>query len=123
MLTRRCWPAESGDPTVDTDIALCLIEAGTGMPVARHTLILFGGEPCDGAPCRQALPRGFECERKLSGGTIRVKSLRGGNRILWNRSWQAPLTMRLIRSDAPECRDATFDELVRRGTAQTGAMP
>jgi len=122
--------ADFGDPTASTDYSLCIIDYHTGQPLHQQTLTFFGGQICDGTPCWSQTGSGFKYKRNFlnpiiptsldkskvvlkggtRGGTLKVKSLRGGNAFLNYVLW-GPLTLRLHRSDSPVCWETTFPDI------------
>jgi hypothetical protein len=116
-------PSDVGSPLAGTSYTLCLIDARDAAP----TLLMSASTPpdglCDGQPCWTSVPRGFRYRDKgptaeglvkiflhpslTRKGRIALKG-RGGELALPGFPLVPPVTVRLVRSDGPQCWEATF---------------
>jgi len=123
-----------GDPTTTTDVALCVID-GTGETAARKLGLTAPHDgDCEGVPCweRSAVAYRYRDGAREAGGLRRLllKSGKAGKITarasgvtlgLPPLSLMPPVTVRVQRSDAPMCWEATFsnpkanDAMVFRG--------
>ena len=116
-------PSEVGHPLGGTSYTLCLIDSRDG----AQTLLMSASTPpdglCDGEPCWTSVRRGWRyLDRGLSAdgllriflhpsltrkGRIALKG-KGGDLALPRFPLVPPVTVRLQRSDGPQCWEATF---------------
>jgi CSLREA domain-containing protein len=117
-----------GDPTAGTDYRLCLFDDAGGAPRLRATLGIPGAGTCDGTPCWKAKGSGFRFnDRSFPPAGSLVTSLRAGGAtkgtIALRRRrgsigdpglpYTTPVTVRLLRRDAPVCFESRFGHPAR----------
>lgn len=128
-------PAGFGDPTVATDVQLCVMDESGAVPRLRIVTQALGGEMCGTKPCWKATRTGFKYRAKsahqLPGGKFSVKltgtpstgkiGFKGKNGLVpldESLPLALPATIRLQRTDLGACWDGVFSSAIRNDDGQ-----
>jgi len=125
-----------GSPLDDTGYALCLIDLASGAPALRASARVTASGRCGRKACWKASRTGFVYDNRAGApdglrtvrlargpageATIRVRG--SGRRLdLPTDGLAPPVTVRLVRDDAPICWEATFSAPKRNGGVRFSA--
>jgi len=121
-----------GDPTTTSAYTLCVIDQEGGQPTVQLDATAPAGDLCAGVACWKAKPTGFQYKDKdltpdglakiglKAGdpGKAKLKaSGKGANLALPTLPLTAPVTVRLLRKDAPVCWEATYSSPTKNDAA------